>query len=131
VVRHLVGKKIPSPIAEAAVERLRGLKMIDDAAFARMYVRDRLRRGGDGPALLRQRLTQKGIARRVAESVIDELLPDAAQRTAAVRTAQQRLRRASGQREAPERRRQRIYDLLLRKGFSGEVARSALRELKL
>lgn len=131
VVRHLIGKKIPPEIAEAAAERLRGLKMIDDAAFARMYVRDRLRRAGAGPSLLRELLVRKGIARRVAEAVIDELLPGDEQRASALRVAKQRLQRLSGRRESSERRRQRIYDLLLRRGFAGEVARGALRELKL
>jgi regulatory protein len=130
VVRHLIGKKIPSEIAEAAAERLRGLKMIDDAAFARMFVRDRLRRAGAGPALLRELLVRKGIARRVIEAVIDELLPGDEQRASALRVAKQRLQRLSGRQESPDRRRQRIYDLLLRRGFAGDVARSALRELK-
>ncbi|MCU0452643.1 MAG: RecX family transcriptional regulator [Bacteroidetes bacterium] len=130
VVRHLVGKKVPPEIAEATAERLRGLKMIDDASFARMYVRDRLRRAGAGPALLRELLVRKGIARRVAETVIDELLPGDEQRAAALRVAKQRLQRLSSRRESPERSRQRIYDLLLRRGFTGEVARGTLRQLK-
>lgn len=131
VVQHLVRKHVPEEIAAATADRLRGLKMIDDVAFARMYVRDRLRRGGSGPALLRDLLVRKGIARRVAETIIDELLPDDVQRLEAVRVAQERSRRLGRRREAPERRRQRIYALLLRKGFSGEAARNALRELKL
>ncbi len=131
VVRHLVGKKVPAEIAEATAARLRALKMIDDAVFARMYVRDRLRRGNAGPALLRDQLIRKGIARRAAESVVEELLPSAAQVSVAVRLAEQRLRRIRMRGETPERRRQRIYELLVRKGFSGETARGALRELKL
>jgi SOS response regulatory protein OraA/RecX len=95
-----------------------------------MFVRDRLRRAGAGPALLRELLVRKGIARRVIEAVIDELLPGDEQRASALRVAKQRLQRLSGRQESPDRRRQRIYDLLLRRGFAGDVARSALRELK-
>jgi regulatory protein len=131
VVQYLVGKKIPPEIAETTAERLRGLKMIDDAAFARMTVRDRLRRGGAGPALLRELLVRKGIARRAAEAVIDELLPSDEQRASALRVARKRLQQLGGRRESPDRRRQRIYDLLLRRGFASDVARGTLRELKL
>lgn len=131
VVQHLVRKQVPEEIAAAAADRLRALKMIDDGAFARMYVRDRLRRGGAGPMLLRDLLVRKGIARRVADAIVDELLPDDVQRAEALRVAEERSRRLHRRREAPERRRQRIYALLLRKGFSGEAARDAIRKLKL
>lgn len=130
VVRHLVGKKIAEEVAEQTAARLRSLQMIDDGAFARMFVRDRLRRGGHGPGLLRQLLLQKGVTRTVADQVVRELAPEEDQRTAAIALARGRIRRLSGRREDALRRRKRLYDLLMRKGFSSDIARAVLQQLK-
>ncbi|MEK6651113.1 MAG: RecX family transcriptional regulator [Bacteroidota bacterium] len=130
VVRHLVGKKIAEEVAEQTAARLRSLQMIDDDAFARMFVRDRLRRGGHGPGLLRQLLIQKGVARAIVDHVVPELASEENQRTAAVALARGRLRRSSGRKEDALRRRKRLYDLLLRRGFSNDIARAALQLLK-
>jgi regulatory protein len=130
VVRHLVRKHLPEAIAEESVARLRDLKMIDDGEFARMFVRDRLRRGGHGRALLRQQLLAKGISRAQTDQIVRVLTPEEDQQKAAAALIRMRLRRTAGRKEDPVRRRKRLYELLLRRGFSGDIARTTLHQLK-
>ncbi len=130
VVRQLLRKRLPENIAEETVARLRDLKMIDDREFARMFVRDRLRRGGHGPGFLRQLLLTKGIPRALADRVVLELAPAEELQEAATALVRTRLRRSSGKKEDPTRRRKRLFDLLLRRGFSGDIARTTLHQLK-
>lgn len=130
VVRQLVRKKLPEKIAEETVARLRDLQLIDDREFARMFVRDRLRRGGHGPGLLRQLLLNKGIPRVLADQIVRELAPTDELLAAATALVRTRMRRSTGTKEEPVKRRKRLFDLLLRRGFSGDIARTTLHQLK-
>ena len=130
VIRYLTKKRFPEDIAEETAARLRDLQMIDDRQFALMHIRDRLRRGGHGPGLLRQQLLAKGIARAIADQLIQELAPADDQQAAAATLVRARLRRTAGRKEDPLRRRKRLFDLLVRRGFSGDIARTTLHQLK-
>jgi regulatory protein len=62
VFQHLVRKGISRGIAEPIVHRFESVGLINDLEFARMFVRDRLRRKPIGRALLKNLLAAKGIA---------------------------------------------------------------------
>lgn len=131
VVQHLIRKGIGDVIAEEVTLKLRDLRMIDDAAFARMFVRDKLRKGNTGPLLLRQQLIVKGVARAEADLVLRELVPEQSQIVSAGRLVREYLRRRPGlMRLDALRRRQRLFAMLMRKGFSSETARNAVSQVK-
>ncbi|HYC54501.1 MAG TPA: regulatory protein RecX [Candidatus Binatia bacterium] len=59
---------------DAAIARLRELGMIDDAAWARRYARNRFERGGHGRHRLAAELMSRGIAAPLAAEVIAETI---------------------------------------------------------
>lgn len=120
---NLVRKEIPTPVIDAALERLTAFGYIDDRAFADLWVRDRLTYKPTSPRALRYELRQKGISAEVIDGVLAELDAE----DAAYRAAQAQARRLRG----VQRRefQQKVNALLQRRGFSYSVARAALRRL--
>jgi regulatory protein len=61
-----------APHIEAALEKLRGLKLLDDEAFARSFARDRIENRGFGPLRVERELRLKGVAKPVIGAVLEE-----------------------------------------------------------
>jgi regulatory protein len=107
----------------AALERLRALHLVDDAAFARQWIDERARtRGRSGAALLAE-LEAKGIDRSVAEAaLVFTGVDDEAQARLVAEKALPRFAR-----HAPEIQGRRLHQLLLRRGFDPAVAERVAR----
>jgi len=65
-------KEFADEAIEAALERLGGLGVIDDAAFARTWVENRQSSRPRGVGALRDELRRKGIDRALAETVLSD-----------------------------------------------------------
>jgi regulatory protein len=117
----------PSAAAEA-VGRLETRGMLDDADFARHFVRIRTGRGLGRSRLLRD-LLSKGVDRRVAERAIDEVL--SAEGVDALRQARALANRRVAQLgDLPrERLQQRLLGYLARRGFQGMEVRELVRQV--
>jgi regulatory protein len=107
---------------EAAVERLRSLGYLNDAAWTRHYVEGRRSRGR-GTRVLRRELADHGIDPTLAESALD----GRDEREAARAAARPRLRSLAGLDR--DRRYRRLAGFLARRGFGSDVVASTLREL--
>jgi regulatory protein len=57
---------------EAALEKLRGLKFLDDEAFASSFARDRIENRGYGPLRVERELRLKGVAKNLVAAVLEE-----------------------------------------------------------
>lgn len=121
VRQALTRKRTRADILAETIARLRELRLIDDADFARTYVEQRDRRSPRGRRLLRSELTARGIDRKAADENLDEL--DEAD--AAFRAAERRARSLAAL-DYPAFQR-RLGDHLLRRGFPHEIARQAIR----
>jgi regulatory protein len=127
--RRLASAGYRSELVELAIARLIELGMLDDEAFARAWVESRDRAHPRGKLALDRELRLKGVAGDIATHVLDEResSADAADPEHSVdEQAARRLlarNRAALERVAdPRLRRQRAYQLLVRKGFSTDVA---------
>ncbi|MEX0601745.1 MAG: RecX family transcriptional regulator [Bacteroidota bacterium] len=127
--QHLIRKGHSSELARRVVQQLTRQGMINDLEFARMFVRDKVKRKPVGKALLRQSLLEKGISPPVAEQVLKEYISDEEQQVAAEKLAARRLNlaHATFQKLDPVRRKKRLLEYLLRRGFSSEVAHKTVR----
>jgi regulatory protein len=65
-------KEFTDEAIQAAIERLAGLGMIDDAAFARSWVENRQASRPRGVGALRDELRRKGIDRAVTETLLSD-----------------------------------------------------------
>ena len=115
VRRYLVRKRAPDPLRAAVIERLRERGYLDDMEFARSWIANRQRFKPMGQRALRFELRQKG----VDDEILDELLADVDEETAAFRAAQSRRTRYRGY--TRQAFRQKLSAMLRRRGF-GEYA---------
>ena len=121
-VRNRLGRAgFEGSVVDRVVARLRDLRLVDDLAFARVWVAERS--VSRGPALLAGELRTKG----VAEDTIQEAL-EAARRdevTAATERAAMWLGRVADRPLYEQAA--RIREMLLRRGFSHEAADEAVK----
>ena len=114
-----LGRHFEPDEAQHAVERMRSLGYLDDGAWATNYVSGP-RANGRGRRLLKHELGQHGVADDVAVAAVAEHDDRAAAREAATKRL-----RSLRTTEEPKRSR-RLYDFLVRRGFSSNVARDAM-----
>jgi len=133
VTDRLLALGFAADAVEAAVARLRRVALLDDQAFMRAFLRRELPGKPQGRALLIQKLRRRGVpASMIAalDAIIEED-EDLASRSLA--TEEGRAGRALEQlgsryrRLAPEARRRRLEQALIRRGFSWDVIRDLLK----
>lgn len=124
-VRQRLGRHgYPTELVDSVVQKLREVKLLDDAAFAQYWVGQRQTHRPRGARLLKLELRQKGLASDVAGEAVTDLGDEAegAYQAAA--------RRARSLRALDERAfRQRLGAFLQRRGFDYEASAAAVGRL--
>ena len=128
VRRSLLDKGFAEAVAEDTVADLERLGLVDDAAYARAFVRGRFSGRGYGPARLRQDLQRKGVDRAVIDEALAEL-EDAEDLGAEARGQAEKKWRALASEDDPRKRKKKTMDYLVRRGFGFDVAREAVDAL--
>jgi regulatory protein len=119
--RKLLARGAAPPALEAVLQRLVREGHIDDRAFAREWVRQRLERHPEGPGLLLAGLLRRGVSRELAEEALGSLFSPEVERESLLRLAR-KLRRRSGM--TPER----LLNTLLARGFRRAAVREVLAD---
>ncbi|MDB4948073.1 MAG: regulatory protein RecX [Gemmatimonadetes bacterium] len=126
--RRLVEKDFPADVAAQVVERLDAMKLVDDAAFAEMFVRDRVRLKPKGRRVLAQELRVRGVDEDTALGAIDGVMQRGGTSDADLaRAAAGRWRPRAG--EDPRKARARLHAFLARRGFNGDAIREVADEV--
>lgn len=127
LTRRLKRKGHAEEVAEETVGRLGEMGVVDDAAFAESFVRDRVRLRPQGRRRMRGELRAKGVDAETADAAIAEVM-------AGEETSEVELARAAAARwkprpaEEPSAARRRLHGFLARRGFGGDAVRTVLRE---
>ncbi|HVX54071.1 regulatory protein RecX [Nocardioides sp.] len=121
----LAKKLVPAEIATRLLDRFEEVGLIDDAAFARLWVESRQSGKGLARRALAQELRRKGIADEVAREALDEVDPADEEATARVLVAK-RLR--SMARLDDQTRTRRLVGMLARKGYPPGLAMAVVRD---
>ncbi|MFN2149595.1 MAG: regulatory protein RecX [Anaerolineales bacterium] len=111
------------PVLRRTIDRLREAKLVDDAAFARAWVENRLTFRPRSARALRMELKRKG----VPAAAIDQALDGFEEQQAARLAAEKGLRRYAHL--EPETARQRLMAYLTRRGFDYSVVKHVLRDV--
>lgn len=128
LARRLARKGYAAEEVEPVIERLRELGMMDDAAFAGMVARDRVRLRPQGKRRILGELRAKGVDEETARAAItDALEGEATDEAELARRAAAKWRPRAGEDAASARR--RLYGHLARRGFDGEVTRTVVDEV--
>ena len=127
--RTLVRKGESPELARKAVERLTAQGFVDDAAFARSFVRAKSGNAGLAKRRLEQELGRRGVERAVVSDAIDEVFAEEEVDEASSAEALARKRNKSlGGADAQSRRR-RLYAFLARRGYSPDVIATAVSKV--
>jgi regulatory protein len=110
------------------VDGLKQSGLIDDSAFARMYIRDTRADRPVGPVFLRQKMLRLGLSRDVIEEALAETLQDVSQESDAEVAARKFVLRArkSGRTVTSDALRSRLTAHLARRGFGWDVVNAVV-----
>jgi regulatory protein len=117
--RQGIGPKI----AEQVLEDLKVEGLVNDRLFAQLWIKEKVAGGMCGRRRIVMELKSRGIDQTVIADEIALNYDDGEETDIAYRLAERRLRRLHS---VPSKARaQRVYSLLLRRGFSADLARAA------
>lgn len=112
-------------VARQVLDRMTEVGLVDDEAFAEMFVRSRQETKGLAAGALRHELRQKGVAEEVVDAALEEIDPEREKEQARALVAR-RLRTMRGlDRDAQQRR---LAGFLARKGYGPGVSYQVVRE---
>lgn len=130
VRRKLLRGGFDEAVVAQVLDRLEELGYLDDAAYARAYAQGRFETGGYGPQRVRSDLMRRGVARAVIDRVLADVFSEQDDILETARAqAERRWARLAGE-EDPRKRRKKLYDFLLRRGFSYDTIRRVADELE-
>jgi regulatory protein len=121
----LARRGVPEDAAEAVLDRLTEVGLIDDAAFARAWVNSRQAGRGLARRALSAELRAKGVDSEVAAVAVQEV-DDDDERVAARRLVDRKL--PSMRRLDRTTATRRLMGMLARKGYSGGMSAAVVRE---
>jgi regulatory protein len=120
----LAKKLVPEEIATRLLDRFEEVGLVDDAAFARLWVDSRQSGKGLARRALAQELRRKGVADEIAREVLDEVDP-ADEEAAARELVRRKLRSMSRLDDVTKTR--RLLGMLARKGYPSGLAMTVIR----
>jgi regulatory protein len=124
---RLLDRDHPAGEVEAAIAHLLETKALDDERVARAYARTALNVKGRGRLRIQRELAEMGIARETAAEAVAEVFGDVDERSLIQRAIDKKMR--GRPRAATPADRARLYQHLMRQGFSPAAVMAALRKL--
>ncbi|QYJ05278.1 recombination regulator RecX [Nocardioides panacisoli] len=125
LAERLQRRNVPDTVARRLLDRFEEVGLVDDEAFARMWVESRQRSRGLARRALAQELRRKGIADDTARHVLDDVDPDD-EEEAARRLVRRKL--GSVRHVDDVKATRRLAGMLARKGYGPGVAFGVVRE---
>ncbi|OUM40783.1 hypothetical protein B8W74_12455 [Arthrobacter agilis] len=126
----LTEREVPPGIASALLDRFEEVQLIDDAEFARMWVRTRVAAKALSRSSLRRELAEKGIAADLAEDALGQLTDE--EELEQARTVIRRKLRGSvdlTDRGVRDKEIRRLVGVLARKGYNPGSAFAIVKDV--
>ena len=129
VAKKLRQEKIPSDVVEETISGLTRSALLDDYDFARRYARDLVLKKPIGILRLKNKLYEKGINRQIIDEILKEHNSKESQISAAKEVLKRKVKLSANALEKLDviKRKKRLFDFLLRRGFSTDIAKETLR----
>jgi regulatory protein len=125
LAKALSRRGVPAEAAHRVLARFVQVGLIDDAAVAQSFALNQHRARALSARAVAVRLRERGIPEQLVQSAIGQI-DAASEASTAVRLAQRKLRSLRGADPATQRR--RLYAMLLRRGYSAELATRVVGE---
>ncbi len=123
---RLGGKGFSTMEIETTVLDLMALGLLDDRAFTKIWINYRLARPFGFRRII-QELKAKGIDRQIIEQAVAEIKGSYDPENVAMELAQRRWQRLPA--IDPEKKKKKVLDFLLRRGFEADTAMKVLKKL--
>ena len=125
VQEKLQKKGFDEKTIKATIDKLKEFDLINDLEFATAWVKDRLTYKPRGQKLLKQELWKKGIKKEIIEQATEELCQD--EDKSALELLEKIKKRYKDL--EPKVAKRRMFNFLLRRGFSYETTKRALSQV--
>lgn len=109
---------------ETVIKLFISKKYLDDAEYARLFVRDQLIRKPQGLRMIRQKLSQKGISTSNLQQFLDD--EGSTEYDIARRALEKKLRTLK--KETSQKKKEKLFRFLASRGFSMDVIMKVLRQ---
>ncbi len=126
IKKRLRKAKLQDEVIEKVVLHLQELKLVDDEAFARQLVAEKIKNKPSGKRMLEKKLYEMGIPKQVSEPVINELLDEETEKALALKIYEKLIPKLQGLGK-PEAR-QKIFAKLASRGFNFDIINEIIRE---
>jgi regulatory protein len=128
--RMLLRKGESANDVDAAIERLRGAGLLDDANYARQLARSKALDAGQSRRRIAQELMRKGVARPIADAAIADVFEEEnVDEAAAIERVARKKMKSLSELDASTRRR-RLYAFLARRGYDSEAIGQVVARLE-
>lgn len=124
---RLIDREHPAQDVDEAIAHLLETGALDDRRVARAYVRTAAKIKGRGRLRIARELHALGIAKDVVAEAIAEVFTDLDERALIERAIQKKLR--GGKKPSTMQERARLYQFLMRQGFTPAAVSAALRRI--
>ncbi len=126
VITRLKKKKFSLEATDYVIKKLRNIKYLDDFAFSRSWIENRLRKDPRGARLLYLELIQKGVKQEIATKALREVFDE--DNIDEVVLALKSIEKKISQYRNLERNKatRRIYNFLARRGYSQDVIKEVI-----
>lgn len=124
-LRDKLRRDYPPKIIDKAIEELRKLRLIDDKKFAIAFCEHRKNVQKKGPYLISRELFAKGVSREIIDEAIGEIFEDSDSELESAKDALSKYAHNIND----EKVKKRAFATLVRKGFSINVVKAAMREI--
>ncbi len=120
-------KEFSDQVAAETIAALKDSRLLDDAGFARSYIRNALTLRPAGRMLLKRKLLLLGIAKELADEALDEILGGINQEEEAAKAASAFVAKKPRARREEGKLRQQLTAYLLRRGYTWDVVQQVVR----
>lgn len=126
IKKRLKKAKLQDETIDKVVAHLKELKLVDDEAFARQLVAEKIKNKPAGKRMIEKKLYEMGIPKQVGESVLNELLDSDTEKSLALKTYEKLIPKLQGldRQEA----RKKIFAKLASRGFNFDIINEIIRE---
>ncbi|MEE9431672.1 MAG: regulatory protein RecX [Melioribacteraceae bacterium] len=125
----LLKKKYNKELIEVILNELEDLKYLDDKEFANYYFKIKLKRK-KGVRLIQAELSKKGVRREIIEEVSLDFIDDPILEKSALIISEKKLLVLKRKDLSKSQLRQKVFQFLMRKGYSTEIIKSTIDKLK-
>jgi len=121
ILERLKRRGYPETVINSIVEELKNSGLVDDKKFAMMFAQDRLNFGKKGKRFIFVELLRKGIPKSDVEEALKKINDETEIAKKLIEKYQKRYTRLE-----PDKRRKKLHDLLLRRGFTFKTINEVL-----